>query len=191
MDKKTVIQKQEGFIATKDITGRSAYYKMLDAAKNGKLVKIKRGVYASEEDLAKQMMDTEKVVPGGVLCLYSAWSYYQLTTQIPQEYCLAIKRGRKLRLPDYPPIALYYWSESAYKIGITETVIEGYKVKIYDIEKSVCDAVKYRTKIGIDVCSEIVKEYLKRKDRNIDKLIKYANELRVATTLKKYLEIGL
>lgn len=191
MDKKLVIQKQEGFIATKDIRGRSAYYKMLDASKNGKLVKIKRGVYASEEDLAKQMMDTEKVVPGGVLCLYSAWSYYQLTTQIPQEYCLVIKRGRKLRLPDYPPIALYYWSESAYKIGITETVIEGYKVKIYDIEKSVCDAIKYRTKIGIDVCSEIVKEYLKRKDRNIDKLMKYANELRVATTLKKYLEIGL
>ena len=148
-------------------------------------------MYATDDHLASQMLDVEKVVPGGVLCLYSAWSHYQLTTQVPQEYCLAIKRGRKITLPDYPPITLYHWSDTAFNLGITNTEIEGFKVRIYDVEKCVCDAVKYRNKIGIDVCTEIIKEYLKRKDRNVSKLMKYASQLRVAKILGTYLQMEL
>ena len=75
--------------------------------------------------------------------------------------------------------------------GITNTEIEGFKVRIYDVEKCVCDAVKYRNKIGIDVCTEIIKEYLKRRDRNVSKLMKYASQLRVAKTLGTYLQMEL
>ena len=180
-----------GSVRLKDMAGRAAYYKVLQAAKNGELTRIKRGVYATDDHLASQMLDVEKVVPGGVLCLYSAWSHYQLTTQVPQEYCLAIKRGRKITLPDYPPITLYHWSDTAFNIGITNTEIEGFNVRIYDVEKCVCDAVKYRNKIGIDVCTEILKEYLKRRDRNVSKLMKYASQLRVAKTLGTYLQMEL
>lgn len=98
MEKRMTNPKSEGYISAKDMAGRAAYYKVLQAAKNGELTRIKRGVYATDDHLASQMLDVEKVVPGGVLCLYSAWSHYQLTTQVPQEYCLAIKRGRKITL---------------------------------------------------------------------------------------------
>lgn len=39
--------------------------------------------------------------------------------------------------------------------------ISGYKVHITDMERSVCDAVKYRNKIGLDVCAEVIRTYLK------------------------------
>ena len=173
MEKCMTNPKSEGYISAKDMAGRAAYYKVLQAAKNGELTRIKRGVYATDDHLASQMLDVEKVVPGGVLCLYSAWSHYHLTTQVPQEYCLAIKRGRKITLPDYPPIALYHWSETAFNLGITNAEIEGFNVRIYD------------------VCTEIIKEYLKRRDRNISKLMKYASGLRVAKTLGTYLQMEL
>ena len=191
MEKCMTYPTSRSYISVKDIAKRVAYYKVLQAARDGILTRIKRGVYATDDHLASLMLDVSKVVPDGVLCLYSAWSHYQLTTQIPQEYCIAIKRGRKITLPDYPPIILYHWSDIPFKLGITETEIEGFKVKIYDIEKCVCDAVKYRNKIGIDVCTEIIKEYMKRKDRNISKLMKYAAQLRVATTLGTYLQMEL
>lgn len=191
MDRSTPNLQQEGYISTKLMEGRTAYYKVLKAAQNGELTRIKRGVYVTDDQLASQMLDVEKVVPGGVLCLYSAWAYYHLTTQVPQEYCLAIRRGRKITLPDYPPIALYHWSEAAYRLGITQVEIEQFKVSVYDVEKCVCDAVKYRNKIGIDVCTEIIKEYLKRPDRNIDTLMQYAAQLRVAKTLGTYLQMEL
>ena len=69
--------------------------------------------------------------------------------------------------------------------------MNGYTVNIYDVEKSVCDAVKYRTKIGIDVSSEILRNYLKRRDRDISKLIDYAKNMRIEKILKTYLDIQL
>ena len=110
--------------------------------------------------------DVERLVPGGILCAYSAWSHYGLTTQIPLSYCIAIERSRKVTLPEYPPIELFFLSKSVFELGVSETVIEGFQVKIYDMEKSVCDAVKYRNRIGIDVSSEILHNYLSRKDRH-------------------------
>ena len=171
--------------------GRAQYYITLQKAKQGDLVRIKRGVYAKEIDLADTMIDIEAVVPGGILCMFSAWEHYGLTTQIPQQFDIAIKRGRKVILPKYPAIKLHNLSDTALNLGVTTENISGYRVKIFDIEKSVCDAVKFRNKIGIDVCIEIIKSYLKRSDRNISKLMKYARTLRVAKILDMYLAMGV
>ena len=47
------------------------------------------------------------------------------------------------------------------------------------MEKSVCDAVKYRNRIGIDVSSEILRNYLSRKDSDITRLYAYAKDMRL------------
>ena len=46
-------------------------------------------------------------------------------------------------------------------------------------------------KVGMDVCSEIINNYLERPERNISRLMDYARTLRVCTTLEKYLEVKL
>lgn len=171
-----IIRNNGGYITANQAkaVNRTTYYKVLELVRNGDLVRIRPGVYLLPDEMAKTMIDVEIVIPGGVLCMYSAWSHYGLTTQIPTEYYIAIARNRKVRTPEYPPITIYRWDEVAYETGITHTVIEGITVPVYDIEKSVCDAIKHRNKIGIDVSSEILKNYLSRKTRDIDKLMKYA-----------------
>lgn len=188
-----IIRNNGGYITANQAkaVNRTTYYKVLELVRNGDLVRIRPGVYLLPDEMAKTMIDVGKVIPGGILCMYSAWSYYELTTQIPTEYYVAIPRSRKVRLPEYPPITIYRWDEVAYKTGITQANMEGIDVPVYDIEKSVCDAIKHRNKIGIDVSSEILKNYLNRKTRDIDKLMKYAKIMRVASTIKKYLEIQL
>ena len=74
--------------------------------------------------------------------------------------------------------------------GIKKT-INDYQVRIFDMERSVCDAIKFRNKIGQDVCSEVVNSYLKLPERNLTKLVDYAEKLRVKNTLNHYLEIAL
>ena len=64
-------------------------------------------------------------------------------------------------------------------------------VNVYDVERCVCDAVKFRNKVGMDVCSEIINNYLERPERNISRLMDYARILRVSATLEKYLEVKL
>jgi len=177
------IREHGGYIRAKDIDNRAMYDQLLSEVANGNVVRIRNGIYALPEEMAKTMIDVEKIVPGGVVCMYSAWAYYELTTKLPPDICIAIEKKRKVILPDYPSVALYYWSQSAFELGVSEREIEGYKVRIYDLEKSVCDAVKFRNKIGVDISSEILKNYLVRSDRNLTRLNEYAKKMRVANIM--------
>lgn len=176
---KEYISNAGGYISSAEIKAKGLYNQLLYEVKKGNIERVRQGVYALDEGLSKPMVDVERLVRGGVLCMYSAWSHYGLTTQIPVSYCIAIERSHKVTLPDYPPIEIFYLSKHIFELGISDAVIEGFKVKIYDREKSVCDAVKYRNRIGIDVSSEILRNYLTRQDRNITQLYAYANAMRL------------
>ena len=187
-----LFNKNKGYLTRKQIPDKSIYNHLLALVNDGIIERIKPGVYFYEKASRDNMMiDVEKIVPGGVLCLYSAWSHYELTVQITQSFNVAIEKNRKISLPYYPPITLFYWKREYYEMGITTKTIGGYSIKIYDLEKSVCDAVKYRTKIGMETASEILKTYLKREDRNLTKLLGYAKKMRIEKTLKIYLEVQL
>ena len=192
MDRITnIVNDKGGFVSKGTLSGRAQYERVRRATKRGELIKVKRGVYAEPSQMMNTMIDIDLIVPGGVVCLYSAWSYYQLTTTIPPAYCVAIEAKRKVSTPSTIPVQLYYWKNDNLDFGITKQIIAGYTVKITDIERSVCDAVKYRNKIGIDICTEVIRNYLKRSDRNISRLMNYASKLRVAKTLSMYLQMGI
>lgn len=180
-----------GVISTADMASEAEYKRIYRAAQRGELTKLSPGVYASPEALLDTMLDIGRIVPGGVVCLYNAWSHYQLTTVVPPHFCVAIERKRKVVVPPTLPITLYYWKEENLSLGVTESVVSGHTVRITDIERSVCDAVKYRNKIGLDVCAEIIRTYLRKEGRDLSLLTAYAKKLRVWSTLKNYLEIAL
>nr|WP_302831514.1 hypothetical protein [uncultured Bacteroides sp.] len=181
---------EDGFIKSSD-TDRKSYRKLLRATKEGELTRLKRGVYATENALANTMIDIEKIVPGGILCLYSAWHFYEMTTQIPSAFYIAINRDRKVVVPDFPDIQLVYQNANILSIGCVQTQIQNWEVSIYNRERCVCDAIKYRNKIGIDVMAEVLSSYLKISNRNIELLRTYAEHLRVQSSLRRYLEIQL
>lgn len=185
------LQQQGGFITTGEVKSRGEYEQLRHAAEEGNLVRIRKGVYAETSALANNMIDVERIVPRGVLCLYSAFSHHGLSTQVPSSTCIAIDARRKVRLPDYPIIDLYYWKKEYLEFGIMQREISGYDVLITDLERTVCDAVKYRNKIGLDVCGEVIDSYLKKDNRNISLLHEYAQILRVKNILTTYLETRL
>ncbi len=183
-----IIENNGGFIKTNEIDNQYQYRKITNAAKDGSLIRIRQGLYADPLALANTMIDVEKFIPNGILCLYSAFIHYDLSTQIPSAYCIAIDNKRKVRLPEYPLIDLYYWKKENLEVGVITKEISGYQVQITDLERTVCDAVKYRNKIGLDVCGEVIKDYLSRNDYNIGKLHEYAKILRINNIITKYIE---
>lgn len=180
--------KEEGFVSTKNLSDWQEQ-QLQDAVRKGESVRLKNGIYADIDALANTMVDIRMIVPGGILCLWSAWSVYGLTTQIPNAYYIAIERTRKIVLPDYPEFQLVYQSDNLLSIGATRKNVQGYDIPIFDMERSVCDAIKYRNKVGIDVMAEILQTYLRRPDKNISRLMDYASKLRIRKTLNQYLEV--
>ena len=157
-------------------------HKMLN---NNTVSKVKRGLYRLNDfEQDTSFVEVSHIVPSGVFCMVSAWFYYGLTTTIPYQNHIAITQNKKVVLPDYPPIKLYYLSEGFYQLGITQISIGNQNVKIYDLEKSVCDAVRFRNKVGLDITIEVVKNYVGRKDRNLTKLGKYAGQLRIENIMQ-------
>ena len=185
-----IVNQRGGIVSAKDLT-RAEYTRVLRAVGRGELIKVRQGVYATPQSLVNTMVDVEKIVPNGVICLYNAWAYHRLSTTIPPSVCIAIETKRKVRLPDDTSVQLYYWKKEYLHFGIEEQEYSGFKVRITDLERSVCDAIKYRNKIGLDLCGEVVRSYLKRTDRSLSKLYVYAKRLRVANGLNNYLEISL
>ena len=194
MDRSAIIdmlQKQGGFITTGEVKSRGEYEQLRRATEEGTLMRIRKGVYVEMSALANNMIDVERIVPHGILCLYSAFAYYGLSTQVPSATCIAIEAKRKVRLPEYPPVDLYFWKKENMEFGVIQKEISGYTMLVTDMERTVCDAVKYRNKIGLDVCGEVIDCYLKKENRNISLLHKYAQRLRIKNILTKYLETRL
>lgn len=171
--------------------GRTAYYKLLDSVRDGETVRVKRGVYATAEQLADTMIDIQAIVPGGVLCLFSAWNVHGLTTSLPQAFHVAVKRGRRITLPVFPKVELHHITDTMFEIGVEEQIVSGYRIHIYNRERCVCDAVKFRNKVGMDVCAEVVNNYLVQPDRNLSLLFDYADKLRVRKILEQYIALKL
>ena len=164
------ISESGGTIRTRELSVPRGYYGINKELNSGSIIRIKNGVYILPEEQTTMMMDIERIVPGGVICLYSA------------------QEGRSTKMTD---IILCYWEEKYCSLGVEEVVIANHRVKIFCIEKCVCDAIKFRNKIGTDVAVEILSNYLHRKDRNISLLMDFAKQMRVISTIQPYLEMGL
>jgi predicted transcriptional regulator of viral defense system len=98
------------------------------------------------------------------------------------------RETHKPLLPEYPPIKVFYFSKERYWTGIITVEIEGHPVKIFDPEKTICDCVRYRNKIGLDIMQEALRAYMSQKNRNIQKLWQYSELLKIKTVIKPYLE---
>jgi predicted transcriptional regulator of viral defense system len=186
-----VFKKYKGFTRTKDILAAGIHPRDIKRVKDeGQIIRIKRGLYrlANISLISNQgFVDLAHAVPGGVICLLSALSYYELTTFNPLVIEMAICRGSRKPKINYPPVEFYHFSKKQFEAGISKIKIKGHEIRIYNPEKTICDCFRYRNKLGLDIAKEGLSEYLKRKDRNLEKLLEYAEICRIKPLLQTWL----
>ncbi len=169
-----------------------SYYKIGKLEKEGILQRVNRSTYEnlSYKGDENDFFSAEAFVPNGVICLMSAARYYELTSFLPDAVDVAIERKKRVvTLPEWPKIRLFYFNSLRMNIGIVEVKDGNNHFHIFDIEKTVVDIVYYRNKIGMEETSEILKNYLKSRDRQIDRLYIYARQLRCEKIVRTYLEV--
>jgi len=157
----------------------------------GLIERLGRGVYRvagmsalGNPDLAIVAMK----IPKGVICLISALSYHEMTTEIPHQIYLALPRGSEPPRLDYPPLRIFWFLGPAFEEGIEHRDIEGIPIKVYSPEKTIADCFKYRNKFGLDVALEALKFYRQSKPLKVDELMRYAKVCRVGKIMRPYVE---
>ncbi len=164
---------------------------LYDMCDEGIVEQLSRGLFrlASLPSLSNPDLVTVALkVPRGVICLISALAYHEITTSVPHEIYVAVRRGSEPTRLEFPLVRTFWFGGSSFTEGIETHVIDGVSVRIYSPEKTLADCFKYRNKLGLDTFMEALKLYLARRPRRIDELTKFALLCRVERLMRPYLE---
>ena len=187
------LQNDQMIFSVQDLKDKGfSYYKIKQMVDMGNLIKLNKKYYenANFDGEESDFYYAYAFVPCGVVCLLSAAVYYNLSTYRPNAIDVAIPRKAKVStLPDWPELHICYFTDERYNVGIVTIEDGNHRFRIYEIEKTVVDIVFYREKIGIEETKEVLTTYLNRSDRNLNKLIRYAELLKCGDVMKKYLEV--
>lgn len=192
---KQIIHQYGGIIKTSEAIHAGihprTFYQLRDT---GDLEQISRGIYRLTEIEPVSNPDFVIVgtrIPNSVICLISALSFHEITTQIPHEISVAISKDSKPSTVEYPPVQFYKFSQESFMAGIEEHQIDGVTIKVYSPEKTLADCFKFRNKIGMDVVLEALKLYKGRRQFDHRKILEYARICRVDKIVRPYLEASI
>lgn len=187
-----IFKKHGGILQTYQALEKGIHPRTLYGMRNeGTIERLCQGTYRlsglsplSDPDLTTVALK----IPKCVICLISALSFHEITTEIPHAIYVAIPRQSKYPQLDYPPVRVFQFSGKAFSEGIQTYGIDGKEVKVYCPEKTIADCFKYRNKIGPNIPLEALKFYWKRKRPDLSKLLHYASVCRVSNIIQPYLE---
>lgn len=174
-----IFEKNKGYARMVELKKANIHTRRIaNAVELGVIEKIKPGLYKLKDyhwDEHGSFAEVNHAYMKAVICLTSAAEYYELTTFNPLYISVAVPHNTPKFNLDYPPIKVYYFADSYYSPGIETLKTKSGIVKIYNKEKTIGDLFRYMKKIGEDIAVESLKTYLQnRKERNIPKLIEYA-----------------
>ncbi|MBD3377488.1 transcriptional regulator [candidate division KSB1 bacterium] len=187
-----IIRQAGGMVKTSDAIQSGIHPRTLYHLRDtGDLEQISRGIYRLTEIGTVSNPDLVVVatrIPNSVICLVSALSFHEITTQIPHKVSVAIPKDSKPPMIEYPPIQFYKFSEKPFQAGVEEHKIDGVTVKVFSAEKTLVDCFKFRNKIGMDVVLEALKLYKIRMNFDHKTILEYAKICRVDKIVRPYLE---
>jgi len=193
MNIQILIPNNQKIISTDDLKNWGySYYKINKMVEDGSLLKLNKKNYenCNFEGNDSDFYYAHAYIPTGVVCLMSAAVFYNLSTYRPDSIDVAVSKKKNVTtLPGWPTMNLYYFEKDRFETGVTIVEDGPNGFQIYDIEKTVIDIIYYRNKVGIEETKEILINYLKREDRDINKLYRYGEKLKCSEILRTYLEV--
>jgi predicted transcriptional regulator of viral defense system len=152
---------------------------------------VKPGVYRladTQPGETSGLVEVCLAMPKAVICFSSALAFHELTTFIPTAITYAIPRSDKPIKLAHPPTEPHFFSEVQYKTGVEYRETKSGDIRMYGMEKTICDCFRFRNKLGEDIALEGLKEYLRRRDRDLTKLMKLADVCRVGVIVSRYVK---
>jgi predicted transcriptional regulator of viral defense system len=157
----------------------------------GTIEKVGPGLYrlaSAEPSEFETLAMVASVAPSGIVCLLSALGFHRIGTQVPHEVWLAI--DRKSRRPTRVPtkLRIVRFSRAMLSYGVETHAILDVPVRITSPARTVVDCFRYRTKLGLDVALEALRDALASRTATMDQITRAAEVCRVRTVIKPYLD---
>lgn len=189
-----IIQKlmkiNKGYITTKELEDFGISRNYLSIMVKKKMIeKVARGIYIDSkkiEDVYYVLsISTPKIIYSHMTALY----FHNLSIKAPDS-SFDITVTKKYNNPKLKKHNVFYVDDKYYNIGITEVETpQGNKVKAYDMERCICDIIRSKKRMDIEHIKFAIREYLKRKDKDLIKLSKYADMFGIKEEVMNFVSI--
>lgn len=188
-----LIQKQHGTVLSADLDLYEiprTYLQMMVA--DGKLERVDRGIYVSTDAIEDEMYSMQTKYPKLIYSHETALYLHGLSDRTPFEYSASVPSGYKVVGSMAERFKIYYIKKELHELGV-ETVqsSHGNPIKTYNIERTICDLIRSRNRIDVQILNEALKRFVKLKSADLSMLMDYAKKLRIDVVLKNYLEVLL
>ena len=158
----------------------------------GKIEKISHGNYwnlmsGKKKPKHYKMLEACMTNKKAVICSLSACYFHGLLDEEPDKLYVATARtdrgGMKLNFP----VSRHYFSVSSFEDDVLNVKTGGGSIRIYDMDRSVCDCIRLEKEIGRDTVELVVENYMKSKKIKPTHLLKYADRMRYGKIVREYL----
>lgn len=182
----------DGLIRTSQVEGLGISRPMIRKyLKTGKLEKIRKGLYILSDDFADEYALLQARSQKAVFSYGTALFLWDLSDRTPHVYDVTFPRGTNSNSlkKDIPNLRCHYVQQEIYGLGITEIKSpQGALVKVYDRERCICDLIRDKNQIDMQLYSQAIKGYFKSKP-NIRKLLKYGKIFNIEDKIRTYMEV--
>ena len=192
MDKKEkikeIVNKNNGILYSKDLEKYDIHRQYLkELEESGYLKKVFRGMYVKSDKSINEFFVMSQRFQTGIYSHNTALYFYNLTDRTPIKLDMTFPSNVRI---DNEYITAHYIKSEKHLLGATKMKLEdNTTIQIYDLERTICDIIRDRNKIDPQIFNTAMKEYSKRKNKNLNLLYKYAKVFRIENKLKQYMEV--
>lgn len=188
-----IIDINNGIVTATQVTEAGIPRRCLSAmADIGIIYRVERGIYALPEVWEDEMFFMQYRFSKGIFSHETSLYLHGMTDRTPIRYTMTFPFGYNTGSVRKQGIIAKLSTEKTYELGIIEMASPaGNPMKVYNIERTLCDIVKARHRADIQVMNQAMKTYASSKEKDIAKLMRYAEQLRVRPIVLKYMEVLL
>lgn len=188
-----IVEKNNGYVTTKEIVENGINKTFLtNMVKNGTLVRISRGYYGLPNYIEDEYYKIASKSRNARFSMATALYLHNLSDRTPLVYNVTLPFGYSGVLQKEKKLILNFVKRELLDLGVIEmTSPFGMKIKVYDIERTICDIIKNKNKIDAEIFSKALKDYAKSRNKNLSKLTKYANAMNIEKKVSEYMEVLL
>ena len=189
----SLLQKNNGFIKTSDAvsTGISRPYFSRYVRERG-LERVAHGLYMSQDAWADDMYVIQVRYPLAVFSHETALYLLDLAEREPLRYSLTLKAGTNATGLTKQGVKVYKVKKELFGEGVMEAKSPaGHTLRVYNPERTICDLVRSRGTIEIQDFQAAIKDYVRRREKNLPLLMRYAKSFSVEKIIRQYMEVLL
>ena len=179
------------YISTKDVVNNNIPKTYLTKLiKEGKIERVSRGLYTKKNVLADEFVILQSKSKNAIYSNATALYLYGLSNRIPIKYDITINNGYNGSLQKDNDVNLFYTKKELLDLGVINYKLEsGNIVRVYDLDKTICDIIKNKKRIDGEIFNKAIREYFYSKKKNTLKLYEYAKKMNIYNKVRYTFEV--